>query len=178
MDFEIIGMENSKQRDLLIEASRYFCYHLIPKQFSDDAYKISLMFYDKLSPYTIAETRWSDCGVEPKHCCIEIKYTKNNFKLLSIVAHELTHVKQIFNKELIDIIESKTDYFWKEKRFNILTEDYWLSPWEIEAYGYETVLVKKFKEFYQLSIDDINKNVDNGLTKIKLINEKTKIFDC
>lgn len=174
MDLTITGMRDPKQMDLVIHACKYFCYYLMPTIFSDDDYKVELIFKDKMEPYTIAEARWADCPSEPKHCTIEIKHFKNNYKLIGTLAHELTHTKQIFTKELIDIFDSKTDYLWKEKRFNITTEDYWLSPWEVEAYGYETVLVRKFKEYYNLSLKDINNDLQSAIDKI---NKKNSVID-
>lgn len=59
--------------------------------------------------------------------------------LLKYLGHELVHLKQYINKELIDLPDGR--YTFMKKTYSALpdtpelTEEYWDSPYEIEAYG-------------------------------------------
>lgn len=63
---------------------------------------------------------------------------------LTILAHEMVHVKQYVRGELQDY-----DGFcmWKNQRiddFEVGSEDYYFAPWEIEAYGMQVGLYRMF----------------------------------
>lgn len=51
--------------------------------------------------------------------------------ILCVTAHEMVHVKQY---ELDNLTLSEAGYFMNSKEYK---GDYWFSPWEIEARGYE-----------------------------------------
>ena len=78
---------------------------------------------------------------------------KDYIRLKSIfqdLAHELTHVKQYMTNELFDYTSG--DVRFKDERFSIEKydfenshDDYYNSPWEIEAFGREWGLYKRFK---------------------------------
>jgi len=79
------------------------------------------------------------------------KAMKPMFRLKAIMldmAHELTHVKQYLNNELFDYVDGKARY--KGEVFHLgHTEDeeeYFNSPWEIEAYGREYGFYKMYKK--------------------------------
>lgn len=90
-----------------------------------------------------------------RHFTIEIalntisKRTKVQIKKLreamECLGHELIHVKQYLNNELFDYANG--DVRWKGKVIKDWREgeDYYFSPFEIEAYGHETGLYKSFK---------------------------------
>lgn len=69
---------------------------------------------------------------------------------LLCIGHELVHVKQYVKGEMRDYANG--DAGWKGKRYsNWDTDDenYWFSPWEIEAYGHEPGLFACFKQAYK-----------------------------
>ena len=167
MEIQINNLDPlSKQYKLAFYACTYFSQILLPKISKDSNYKVDIIFLDKLEKLTYAETRWKDSPTKPKHCTIEIKKLKNTQTFVRTLAHELTHVKQIFHNELIDIVSSDTDYLWKRKRYNIVTSDYWLLPWEIEANGYEVALIEKFRNQYDITLKELQTNIDTVLEKI------------
>lgn len=66
---------------------------------------------------------------------------------LLCLGHELVHVKQYVTGEMKDITAS--DCMYKGQIYtNCDNEDenYWLAPWEIEAYGHEKGLFELFKK--------------------------------
>jgi hypothetical protein len=82
-----------------------------------------------------------------KHYKKNAKKQKTRCKNLMLdLAHELVHVKQYLNNELFDYVAGgvryKGTYFDASKLTS--DEEYYDSPWEIEAYGREHGLVEMF----------------------------------
>lgn len=82
----------------------------------------------------------------PKEFVIELDRQKKLKSILKCLAHEMTHVKQYAKGEL-KFHDHDLVTFKKEK---YIDDDYWLSPWEIEAYGYEIGLFQKFHPTYKM----------------------------
>jgi hypothetical protein len=66
--------------------------------------------------------------------------------LLVDLGHELTHVKQYLNNEIFDYKDGGVRYKGVifDDSYNQDEEAYYMSPWEIEAYGREWGLYKMF----------------------------------
>ena len=76
--------------------------------------------------------------------------------LLETLAHEFVHLKQYAKNEWYQYDRSDTMHRFRGEIFELDIEkadDYWLAPWEIEAYGSEYGLFRSFfianKEFYK-----------------------------
>lgn len=80
---------------------------------------------------------------------IEIEKSLTPYKLLTIIAHEMVHLKQYAKDELYDYDKTPMRHRFKGEIFDIddeKKEEYWLSPWEVEAYGSEHGLFVAFRE--------------------------------
>lgn len=96
---------------------------------------------------------------------------------LRTIAHELAHIKQMVNKELVDRPDG---WLWRKKFYKYNTNEhvkkankrYWLSPWEIEARGIESGLFTMLVE--QL---DLKTKAGLKLIQMKSINTLSNIFD-
>jgi len=88
-----------------------------------------------------------DADTYPRHFEIEIKSGLGRLDILSVIAHELVHVKQFARRELIQPGLKVAKYLGKEYQ----TEDlnYWDLPWEIEALGREIGLFTRYDEHLQ-----------------------------
>lgn len=62
-------------------------------------------------------------------------------KSIELIAHELTHVRQLYDKR---IIVDGDDIIWKGKLINPMPE-YMKRPWEIEAFQYELDLAQRIE---------------------------------
>ena len=63
---------------------------------------------------------------------------------LTILAHEMVHVKQYVKGELQDFAGYS---MWKSQRFEDFSagsEEYYFAPWEVEAYGLQVGLFQMF----------------------------------
>jgi hypothetical protein len=83
----------------------------------------------------------------PKKFLIEFSDRLSSNWILRVLAHELGHVKQYSEGKKIDISRTK---IWFNNNFHPFDEhnreSYLLSPWEIEAVGYQENLYRLFKE--------------------------------
>jgi len=68
----------------------------------------------------------------------------NEAELLKTIFHEMTHVKQFINDGLR--FKQKRAMFQEESYTLEVADDYWFSPWEMEARAMETPLYNKFME--------------------------------
>jgi hypothetical protein len=65
-------------------------------------------------------------------------------RLMELVAHEMTHIKQWVKGELQDIADDKVLY--KGKVYSNETDlDYWLAPWEMEARAMQEFFVFRYE---------------------------------
>jgi hypothetical protein len=83
----------------------------------------------------------------PKQFEINLDWPKRFKQLLISLAHEMVHVKQYAKCELKFHERGNVVTFQKQQYSD---DEYWESPWEIEAYGREPGLWQKFKPTYRL----------------------------
>lgn len=83
----------------------------------------------------------------PREFDIDLERQKSLKSIVKCLAHEMTHVKQYAKGELK--FHSRNDLVTFQRQ-TYTDDDYWLSPWEIEAYGYETCLFQKFYPTYKM----------------------------
>lgn len=71
-------------------------------------------------------------------------------RMISVLAHEMVHVKQMVKGHywyFVDDYDGDT-HFWRGKPVNV---EYWDRPWEREAWSREKLLTVKFEQlFYKL----------------------------
>jgi len=63
---------------------------------------------------------------------------------LSILAHEMVHVKQYVTGALVDRGKYCTWYGKRYEEYAANSEDYFFSPWEVEAYGMQVGLYRMY----------------------------------
>lgn len=93
----------------------------------------------------------------PRDFIVEVNHKFSKSMYIKTIAHEMVHVKQYAKGELKDR-EKTPKIKWKEKLYASDAdedEDYWLAPWEIEAYGYEVGLTKLWNSHVRKQSDRI-----------------------
>lgn len=84
----------------------------------------------------------------PKEFDIEIDADLSQRRVLQTIAHELVHVRQYATGHLKEY-NRNCDVKWKGERFEekqTSGDEYWFTPWEIEAYGVEVGLYTLLKK--------------------------------
>ena len=71
----------------------------------------------------------------------EVESTKD---ILLCIGHELVHAKQYLKGELVDLPNDFVKWKGEIFKYHEYGEGYWMSGWEIEAYGYELALYETF----------------------------------
>lgn len=133
----------AEQRKMCRDLVRFSLPQLMKKALIN---KLSIRINIK-DDYVAREGMYGVCDINdyesrgrPKRYTINVDGSMLTRPLLTTVAHELVHVKQYATGELS--FNTRTgDSFWKDK---LIDEDmnYWLHPWEIEAFGWERNLVE------------------------------------
>lgn len=141
------GKRRSKE---LIEAANYFAAILMGPKLSNNI-KLRIVVKTKLD--VLGECEFLDKGRSPRKFKITLR--KRNENIISTLAHELVHVKQFARNELGQLWEVETFFgpsciarwqgsHWSAKQRE---DDYYDSPWEIEAYGREVGLYRRWEEY-------------------------------
>lgn len=84
---------------------------------------------------------------------IDLRSKDGDDDIFKSLAHEMVHLKQYATKELSDIVVVENDVvadtaFWHGEvyKFKPKEDPYFDSPWEIEAYGREVGLYRRWLE--------------------------------
>jgi hypothetical protein len=135
-----LSVKNAKDytlTSLLKKATKFYASVLLGENFN------SLEIFIAIEPGILSAAYC--INNENNNFYIEIAKFKKITTMLRVLAHEMVHVKQYFNKELMEI-ENNT--YWCGKKYEKMS--YWDHPWEIEAYGLENSLVAKFIHKFDL----------------------------
>lgn len=146
MKISIRNATDKVKPEELKEAIRFFADQLIPKM-TQARLNLSIIF-DKESKNLgkdRGQTCWDhyDKGNKNKFT-IRVNPTLNKINLLMTLAHEMVHVKQYATGELYDY-KANTKARWHGEVLETEEIDYWVQPWEIEAWGRETGLYLYYK---------------------------------
>lgn len=151
----LITFDNSfvedEVKDTLREAGEFFIKHLVQSHIADE-----LIVDVEISPFfeCMGEILNEDIDadeVPPRFFTIRIRDEEDVSRMVDVFAHELVHVKQWALGELKDGIIMKHGKAVGVTMWNGVPwiakegEDYsYDSPWEIEAYGREVGLIKRW----------------------------------
>lgn len=130
--------------DTIRKAARYYISRLIGEQTPD--IHVSVEFKESMRNYE-AYCEWAGNCARPKKFKIVMSTNLGSRRLLECLAHEMVHVKQYAKGELKDYAYSN-HVKWHGVKMRYDEEDdeqYFESPWEIEAYGRTVGLYNGFK---------------------------------
>lgn len=144
MKIRIFGKLDNATKELLKEAASFYSTSLISKKVNE---KISISI--KLVPGLLKKEKifgdieWLDRPRNPRKFRIRLCADLKQRKLLKVLAHEMTHVKQYAKGELFDYADGRVKYMGQNhdpKKIN-----YFNHLWEIEALGRELGLYYQFR---------------------------------
>jgi hypothetical protein len=139
MLISVVGV-NEDSATLLIDAARFYIKTLMPRL--ADKIAVVIRVVDKFE--FEGEAEWVDTNTKfPRVFVVTLKNGRLK-KVISTLAHELVHVKQYARGELRHVAGAT---MWKKERHPVMKKSnngkaYWLTPWEIEAYGMEVGLME------------------------------------
>lgn len=136
---------------LVKKAINWYASQLLSKRLKNNI-TINLKFTENLYKETkcLAYCTWEDDNLKPREFEIEIDANLSQQQMLKSLAHEMVHVKQYATGQLKDLSKSLA-VKWEGEYHSISSQDtheeqYWFSPWEIEANGREVGLYVLFKK--------------------------------
>lgn len=139
MHIKISGCPDSDFKPYIERATLFYAKELIPNTRIRNNCTIRIKFDSKMNNYGSCGAEGYNTRNQPRLFSIEIHPGLGASGILSTLAHEMVHVKQLIFHETNDDLS-----IWKGKRFNSDLVDYWEHPWEIDAHGRESGLLTKF----------------------------------
>lgn len=148
IDIEVEGSNSQRRTNLTCSAVIYCAYHLLGAE--ADNLTITVKYTDELAEAGCTIFH-DDCEV-PLEYLIEIN-PDNCDNIYSTIAHEMVHVKQFYRGELQACLKLDEDGMIAYRKWNgeewhpePYEDAYFDSPWEVEAYGREVGLYRRWKK--------------------------------
>ena len=162
MQLSIVGCPDKVHfRPFVKRAAIFYAEQLLSKKLMENIY-LKIRFDSKLDVYGYASVGECNDSGKPREFIVELNPNIGARRILETLAHEMVHVKQF---ALCETNQSLTR--WKGIR--IKEDDYYVQPWEVEAFGLEVGLFTKFaiKESLWEVFDEIC-NPDSPIIKSEI----------
>lgn len=152
MRIKILGKPSKLSKKETRFAAHFFAEKLLSKKISKNI-DLTIRFTNLGSNHPGAECGWEDTNIRPKEFEIAIDRNWGRRAQLINLAHEMVHVKQYATGELMDFTSEKLYNYSKWRNVKYLNEEhtYWDQPWEIDAYGRELGLYKKYQHHLKIT---------------------------
>ena len=139
MQLSIVGCPDKKRfRPYVKHATLFYAEQLISKKLLENIY-LRIEFNSKIDVYGYASIEEHNESGKARVFKVEIHPGIGARNILKCLAHEMVHIKQYAYGETNDSLTR-----WKGTKISSEDIDYWVHPWEIEAYGMEVGLFQKF----------------------------------
>lgn len=126
------------------KAARFMASLLMPKRLIRNL-QLDIVF-ESIPGYK-GSTDYLDTNEKPRMFEVQINPNMSKRNQLLTLAHELVHVKQFATGELKEYLKKKPAAMrWGNEIIPITDETYWDMPWEVEAYGREIGLYKRYQD--------------------------------
>jgi len=143
MEITIANKPATIERRDLIKAAEFYAKTLMNAQLVKNL-KIDIEFNNLKGDHIEAQCNWEDRNVRPRWFTIQIDRNKSRRKILTLLAHEMVHVKQHATDESRNDLANSNLHIWQGKVVDEDKFDYYDLPWEIEAFGREQGLYTRF----------------------------------
>lgn len=161
MRLSILNCPDKDFKPFVKDAINFYAEQLIPSKRLRDNINLTVKFNEKLTVWAYASIEDYNASHKPRDFLIEIHPWIGASTIFKTLAHEMVHIKQFVNLETNDTLSR-----WRGTPIDSEKVDYYLHPWELDAYGMETGLFTKFatKNHLWEIFEDIN-NPDAPIEK-------------
>jgi hypothetical protein len=149
----IISIKNNPykiEKAVVRKAVKFFSNSLLSTRLNKSLY-VKIIFTKGFNKTTkcIATCTWVDSNVRPKKFEIEVDADLSVNQTIRALAHEMVHLKQYATGQMKDFYSNDSTKWEGKIHENVsnLNDDYWIFPWEIEAYGREVGLFVLFNRY-------------------------------
>ena len=153
MEIVIRGHSRTVPKKLARKAIQFYADALMSSRLHDNIH-LTLIFkeLDRADDYGYCVPYYE--GMNVRLFDIEINNSISKRLTLESIAHEMVHLKQLAKSEWYEYDRSPCQHRWNGTIINLdeSKDNYWLAPWEVEAYGMQFGLFRLFyrqnKELY------------------------------
>ena len=139
MQLSIVGCPDKQQfRPYVKRAALFYAEELLSPKLLENIF-VRIRFNPKIDAYGYAQIIEYNSSRKAREFEIEIHPGIGAKEILKCLAHEMVHIKQYVYGETNETLTR-----WKGIKLDSDNIDYWVQPWEIEAYGMEPGLFTKF----------------------------------
>jgi len=139
MQLSIVGCPDKQRfRPYVKRAAMFYAQELMTPKMLENIY-LRIKFNSKIPVYGYAEILEYNESRKAREFEIEINPNIGAADILKCLAHEMVHIKQYAYNETNETLTR-----WKGRKVDSDNVDYWVQPWEIEAFGTEVGLFAKF----------------------------------
>jgi hypothetical protein len=139
MIVKVLNCPDKNFKPYVERAVSFFAKELIPNTKIRNNCQTIVRFNSQLKDFGSAEIQGRNTRKQPRKFLIEIHPGINTRNIISTIAHEMVHIKQYIHGETNDQLS-----VWRGKKINSEQVEYWVHPWELDAYGREIGLFMKF----------------------------------
>lgn len=139
MQVKVYNCPDKYFKPYIVRATEFFAKELLPNSRIRNNCLTKIRFDANLINYGSCGAEGYNTRNQPREFLIEIHPGLGAAVILSTLAHEMVHVKQLIFGETNDELS-----MWRGKRIDADKVDYWEHPWEIDAHGREAGLLTKF----------------------------------
>jgi len=139
MRLSILNCPDKDFKYYVKDCINFYAEQLIPSKKLRDNIFLTVKFNDKLTVWAFASIEEYNASKKPREFLIEMHPWIGAAGILKTFAHEMVHIKQFVNLETNDTLSK-----WKGTPIDSDTLDYYLHPWEMEAYSLEPGLFTKY----------------------------------
>ena len=139
MIVRILNCPDKDFKPFVERAAQFYAKELIANTRIRNHCYTEIRFSPKITEYGFASIVDYNTRKQPRKFLIELHPHIGSRRILETLAHEMVHIKQYIENETNDELTR-----WRGKRVDPDKIDYWVQPWEIDAYGREAGLLTKF----------------------------------
>jgi hypothetical protein len=163
MQIDIKGCKDKKFKKYVNRAVDFYGQELINKRINNNI-DVCVKFTNKINAWGYASIEEYNTVKKPRSFLLEVHSGIGAKHILQTLAHEMIHIKQFIYGELNEELDN-----WCGMYIDTTVMDYYLLPWEVEAYGREVGLFTKFAIKEQLwNVFESIYNPDDPIIDVEL----------
>lgn len=139
MKLSILNCPDKDFKFYVKDSVLFYAEQLIPSKRLRNNMYLTVKFNDKLNVWGFASIEEYNASNKPREFLIEMHPWIGAKNIIKTLAHEMVHIKQFVNGETNETLSK-----WKGTPIDSDNLDYYLHPWEMEAYSLEPGLFTKY----------------------------------
>jgi hypothetical protein len=145
MKLSILNCPDKDFKFYVKDSVLFYAEQLIPSKRLRNNVHLTVKFNEKLDFWGLASIEDYNASNKPRQFLIEMHPWIGAKSIIKTLAHEMVHIKQFVNGETNETLSK-----WKGTPIDSDNLDYYLHPWEMEAYSLEPGLFTKYVVKQQL----------------------------